>query len=86
MIIPKGVDPEVWSQECPECKYGWLHRVWRKAPAGRIGGEGSDRQIKSMQKSFRERFFKKGIDDVRHKHGSAIDESIRGAEIDRIKG
>ena len=49
----------------------------------RVGGEGSDRQISSMKKSFREHFVKNELDDVRHKHGRAIDESLAAGEIKR---
>jgi len=50
---------------------------------GRVGGNGSDRQIASMKKSFRKHFVDHELDDVRHKHGSAIDESLRAGEIRR---
>jgi predicted nucleic acid-binding Zn ribbon protein len=73
-----------WRGECYFCK-GEVKRVFVKPPMTTMGSSGSDREIASMQKSLKERFYKKELDDVRHKHGSAIDESIRGAQIDRIK-
>jgi len=71
---------------CPNCDNGVLRVVFTKAPMGRVGGEGSDRSIASMRRSFNERFVKKDIDDVRNKHGKLFDDSIRGAAVDRIKG
>lgn len=58
-------------------------RVFRNAP--RITKPGSDQDIANMQKSFKERFYKKDIEDVRHKHGAAIDDSIRGAAVGKIR-
>lgn len=71
---------------CPECKEQTYKEVWTKAPMGRIGGSGSERDIKAMQQSFQQRFAKSGeMDDIRHKHGTAFDDSIRGAAVERIK-
>jgi len=78
-------DAEEWSDVCLVCRQGTVKRVWRKAPVSRIGGVGSDRQIKSMQKSFKERFYKKEIDDVRQKHGGSVDDAIRAAKIEKVK-
>lgn len=73
---------------CPKCNdtTGNYKEAWTKAPAFRFGGNGSDRDIAAMQKNLRDRFVKSGeIDDVRHKHGSAFDDAIRGAAVERIK-
>jgi len=64
---------------------GTMHRVFLKAPMGRVGGKSSSRSIASMKKSFNERFVKKEIDDVRHKHGKVFDDSLRSAAAQRIK-
>lgn len=73
--------------ECPLCREPDVcRRVLLRAPMTRMGGDGSDRQIAAMQKASRERFFKSGeADQVRHKHGSELDDSIRGAAVERIK-
>lgn len=72
---------------CPLChESGVCRRVLLRAPMTRMGGDGSDRQITAMKKASRERFFKSGeADQVRHKHGSELDDSIRGAAVERIK-
>ena len=72
---------------CPLCnESGTCRRVITKAPLARMGGEGSARQIVDMKRSFKERFWKGGgADDVRHKHGDAFDDSLRGAAVTRIK-
>jgi hypothetical protein len=73
---------------CPACNdnTGSYKETWTKAPMARIGGSGSERDIAAMQKDCRERFVKSGeMDDIRHRHGSAFDDSIRGAAIERIK-
>ena len=75
------------KQDCPVCERNSGVRAYRTAPLTRTGGEGSDRDISAMQKSFRERFVKKELDDVRHKHGKAIDDSLAQTGVARkIKG
>ena len=70
---------------CPHCDSS-MKRVWIKAPGiNQIGPDGSDSAIKAVQQECRERFIKKEIDDVRHKHGDAIDDAIKGGAIKRIK-
>lgn len=69
---------------CPSCK-GKMHRIYIKAPMGRIGGKDSQRSIGSMRRSFNERFVKKELDDVRHKFGHLFDESLVSAATKRIK-
>ena len=80
--IKEGDNPE---PPCPNCGSGNLKRVWLKAPAMRMGGDGSNRSIASMKKSFNERFIKKEIDDVRHRHGDVFNDSLRGGAVERIK-
>jgi len=69
---------------CPNCGDADLHLTFRKAPMGRIGGEKSTRSIESMKDSFNQRFIKKDLDDVRHKHGVLYDDSIRSAAVARL--
>jgi hypothetical protein len=73
-------------QDCPECE-GELSgkRIIDGAPMSRVGGAGSDRQIKAMKKSFKKRFVNKEIDDVRHRQGNIFDESLVSAAAERIK-
>ena len=80
-LIERG---ETLEMKCPNCE-AEMHKVYLKSPAFRMGGEGSDRQIASMQKSFRERFKKKEADDIRHKHGKDFDDSLAHGEVRRIK-
>ena len=75
-----------YRHECTVCKQTSGVRWFLNAPFVQYGGEGSVQQIQRMQKSFKNRFYKKGIDDVRQKHGKAIDDSLRGAELEKIKG
>jgi putative FmdB family regulatory protein len=72
------------SYDCPSCG-DVMERVWLKAPMTRIGGEGSDRQIESMKRSFNEHFVGHEMDDIRHKHGRLFDESLASAAARRIK-
>jgi len=71
--------------KCPSCE-GVLQRVWLKPPAyNSLGKEGSDKSIKAMQQSFKERFVKKEIDDVRHKFGKTFDDSLVSSAAKRIR-
>jgi hypothetical protein len=73
-----------WGVACGDADCGGVVKV--RGPFGRIGGEGSDRQIAAMQHSFQQRFVTSGeIDDVRHKHGHAFEDAIKGGEVGRIK-
>lgn len=88
----KWADVEAWDAAaaigpCPLCKTAGTYRriIGNKAPAGRVGGEGSTRQVVDMRKSLDERFWKKEADDVRHRHPEAFNDSIRGAAVKRIK-
>lgn len=71
--------------KCPNCDSENYQRYFSTPPMMRIGGENSDRQIDAMRRSFNERFVKKELDDVRHKHGLAIDDSLRGGAVGKIK-
>ena len=72
---------------CPLCgSVGTYRRVITKAPMMRMSGEGSDRQIVDMKRSFQNKFWKGGgADDVRHKHPEAFSDSLRGAAVSKIK-
>jgi len=70
---------------CPRCGKEMRH-AWLSAPnSNQLGAEGSSSSIAAMQQSFRERFVKKEMDDVRNKHGSNFDESLVSAEAARIR-
>lgn len=70
--------------KCPNCEEADMERVWRHAPS--VGSRpGSDEYVSKMKKSFRERFIKKEVDDVRHKHGKLYDDAVRSAAATRIK-
>jgi hypothetical protein len=70
---------------CPNCEEADMQRCWRSAPS--IGGapENSEITHKKRVQSFKERFVKKEIDDVRNKFGKMFDDSLRGAAVNRIK-
>jgi RNA polymerase subunit RPABC4/transcription elongation factor Spt4 len=70
---------------CPNCEEADMVRCWRGAPS--IGGAPENSPITHAKRvaSFKQRFLKKEIDDVRHKHGHLFDASLRGAAVDRIK-
>lgn len=72
--------------KCPNCDGNAFQRVWRKAPAGKIGNDRSPHNIEKMKQSFRQRYMKKEIDDVKHKWGDKIvNESLIAGEARRIK-
>ena len=52
---------------CLSCDKQTAKRIFRKAPVTRMGAEGSDRQVKAMQKASRDRFYKKELDEMRGK-------------------
>ena len=71
---------------CPNCEETELERVWLKAPATKLGGDTDQHNIARMQKSFRERFMKKELDDVKHKFGDkVVNEALISGEAKRIK-
>jgi len=72
-----------WRGVCPKCGAHDVRRVFLHAP--KIGMN-EDETIDAFQRDCRERFYKTGIDDVRHKHGAVADEAIRAADIKKIKG
>jgi len=49
----------------------------------RMGGY--TREVQNLQQACRDHFHKKELDEVRHKHGSAIDDSLKGAAVEKIK-
>jgi hypothetical protein len=70
--------------KCPNCEEAEMERVWRHAPS--VGTKsGSDEYVAKMKKSFKERFIKKELDQVRHKHGRLYDDAVRSAAATRIK-
>jgi hypothetical protein len=71
--------------QCPNCEHPEMQRVWLKAPSGRIGGAKSERSIESMQHSFKERFVKGEINDVRHRFGKLFDQNLVSSAVKRIK-
>lgn len=70
---------------CPNCEHPEMEVVWRSAPA--VGGPryGTDAEISKMKKSFKDRFIRKEVDDVRHKFGKLYDDSVRSAAAQKIK-
>lgn len=78
---------ELFICNCKTSTVGSIMRyVIAKAPnSNSLGAEGSDRQIAAMKNDYQRRFVKKEIDDVRHKHGAAFDQSLAGAAVQRIK-
>jgi hypothetical protein len=73
---------DAWRGACEEC--GKAQSVRRIMSAPHIGMT-EDQQISAMQSSFRQDYYKKGIDDVRHKHGVAADDAARGAAAKKVK-
>lgn len=70
---------------CPQCG-SYMRHVWISAPnSNNLGQEGSDRSVAAMKRSFDQRFVKKEMDDVRHKHGESFDQSLASSALKRIK-
>lgn len=70
--------------QCPNCDHPQMEEIWKKAPS--VGSNPrSDSSIAKMQKSFKERFVKKELNDVRHKYGRLYDDSVKSAAVQRIK-
>lgn len=81
--IELAMNPEI---RCPNCEEADLQRVWLQAPSvGRFTNDNSSAAFEARKASFRERFVKKELDDVRNKHGKLFDESLRSAAAQRIK-
>jgi hypothetical protein len=72
------------DRPCDNCEDGMLVEVMIQAPS-KISRDGTDDGIAKMQQSFRERFIKKDVDDVRHKFGKLYDDGVRSAAASRIK-
>jgi hypothetical protein len=78
-------NPSEYREKC-SCPGGVISRVFVKAPMGRVGADGSDRQLGDMKRSFNERFIKSGeMDAVRHKHGDDFNDSLVSAAVKRVK-
>lgn len=73
---------DAWRGPCDHCDCSSSVRRIMSAP--HIGMT-EDQQISAMQSSFRQDYYKKGIDDVRHKHGVAADDAARGAAAKKVK-
>jgi hypothetical protein len=71
--------------KCPNCDHEYMSKVWRTAPSVGGGDPKSDANLARMQKSLKERFIKKDLDQVRHTHGKLYDDSIRSMSVERIK-
>jgi len=74
--------------KCPNCDHDSMEQVWRRAPSSPATHSLSDMHpgnISRMQQSFKERFIKKEVDDVRHKFGKLYDDGVRSAAAARIK-
>jgi hypothetical protein len=71
---------------CPNCEETEMERVWVKAPTTKFGKDTDNHNIERMQKSFRQRFMKKELDDVKHKFGErVVNEALVSGEAKRIK-
>lgn len=70
---------------CPSCSDEYMKEVWIHAPAGKMENDQHPKNIERMKQSFRDRFVKTEINDVRHKHGRLFDDSLRSAAVQRIK-
>lgn len=71
--------------KCSECGHENMERAWLNAPKGKIGKDSDPKNLDRMKDSFRERYVKKEQNDVRHKFGRLYDDSLRSAEVSRIK-
>lgn len=87
VYLSLSIDLEKWRGVCDQCGRKELRRVFRNAPATKIGGKDSAREINAMKRSFDQRFVKSGeMDQVRHKHGSTFDESLAAGATRRLTG
>ena len=64
---------------------GDTFKIWLQAPSIKHGKDSDLSNIDKMKQSFKERFVKKELDDVRHKHGRLFDDSLRSAAAQKIK-
>lgn len=71
--------------KCPNCEDATLEVVWKKAPSSHNTDDMNPGTIAKMKDSFKQRFVKKEIDDVRHKHGVNFDDALRSKAAQRIK-
>lgn len=70
---------------CPNCDHEKMNRVWIKAPGMKMGKDSDMHNINRMKQSFKERFVKKELDDVRNKFGRLYDDSTRSAAAQKIE-
>lgn len=71
------------SRPCPVC----CDTMVREWTAPRIGTpKNSSQEWSRMKQSFKEHYVKHELDDLRHRHGRAIDESHVGAALERATG
>ena len=83
-IIPMVEVSDEWRSVCSECGRNELVRVYTKAPSLRMGGRSAE--MSSLKRSCDQRFVKSGeMDQVRHKHGEAFDESLMAGAVKRAK-
>jgi len=88
----KGVPIPVftkWRSDCLEC--GVENVVFRlqvplKAPSLHVDARNYDAQMSKMHRSLDQRFVKSGeMDQVRHEHGKAFDDSLLAGSTKRIR-
>lgn len=84
--VIKIAELDAYNESCPHCgaANGEWHREILTAPSGGVKRDHAA-ETKALQQSLKERFVKRDLDDMRHKHGSVFDDSLRGAAVDRIK-
>lgn len=82
--IIKIAELDAYSESCPHCGADDWHREILTAPVGKVKRDHAG-ETAALQQSLKERFIKRDLDDMRHKHGSVFDDSLRGAAVDRIK-
>jgi len=73
---------DAWRGPCDHCDCS--NTVRRIVSAPHLGLRG-DAEIAALQNDCRQRYYKTGIDEVRHKHGVAADDAVRGAIAKKVK-
>jgi hypothetical protein len=78
---------ERMTAPCPNCDGVDMERVFLTSPTMKLGDNDprSDANIAKYQRHLKERFIKKEVDDVRHKHGALYDDAVRSVAAQRIK-
>lgn len=80
-----NTEDEAWQAadiRCPNCEEAELQRVWITAPFTKVNDY--DRDIAAMKQSSKERFVKKEMQDIQHKHGKVFGDAVRSAAAQRI--